>query len=104
MFTYMKENSAVGMRATWEKFVHHIGIDISQDISTELWTRIMMVIPDPVHSQYILYRQLRQIQLHYTTHTSLREARDKILESLAEDISINNLYALLKTSDLQNEI
>ena len=36
MFIYGKKNSYNNMQTTWEKPVQHIGIDIGQDISTEL--------------------------------------------------------------------
>ena len=63
-----------------------------------------MVIPDPNHSQEILDRHSQKIQLLNTTYTRLREARNKVLWSLAEDAAINNLDSVLKKSYLQNEI
>ena len=38
-----------------------------------------MVIPDPTHSQEILYRHMCKVQLRNTTHARLREARNKVL-------------------------
>ena len=97
MFKYGKKNSADEMRTTWEKFVQHIGIDLGQYTSTELRTRKIMVIPEPTHSQEILDRHMRKVQLRNTTHARLIEARNKVLESLAADDDINNLDAVLKT-------
>ena len=34
----------------------------------------------------------------------MREASNKVLELLAADATINNLYAVLNTSEIQNEI
>ena len=45
-----------------------------------------------------------KVQLQNTTHAMLREARNKVLESLASDAAINNMDAVLKTAELQNEI
>ena len=83
--------------------VHQILISIGQDISTRLQTRILMVIQDPTHSQWIIDRHSRKVQLRNTTHARLIEARNKILESLAADAAINNLDYVLKTAYLQNE-
>ena len=63
-----------------------------------------MVIPEPNQSQYILGRHTHKVQLFNTTHARLREARNKVLELLAADADINNLDALLKTAELQNQI
>ena len=54
MFTLEGKNSADVMRTTWEKVVQHIGISLYQDISTELRTRALILIPAPTHSQEIL--------------------------------------------------
>ena len=54
MFTYAEKNSANDMKTPWEKDVQNIGIAIGQDISTELGTRMLMVIPDPTHIQEII--------------------------------------------------
>ena len=63
-----------------------------------------MATPEPAHSQKILDRHLCKVQLRNTTHARLRESRNKVLESLAEDYAINNMDAVLKTSEIQNEI
>ena len=97
MFTYREKNSAEEIQTTWEKVVQKIGIDIVQDISTELETSTLMVIPEPTHSQEILDRHMRKLQLHKTIHDRLREASNKFLELLAADAAINNLDAVLKT-------
>ena len=47
---------------------------------------------------------MRKVQLSNTTHARLIEARNKVLESLAADAVINNLDAVLKTSEIQNKI
>ena len=39
-----------------------------------------------------------------TTHDRLREARNKVVESLAEDTAIKNLDGVLNTAEIQNEI
>ena len=54
MFTYGDKKSADGIQKTWERSVQHIGIFFVQDIITELQTRIIMVITQPIHSQEIL--------------------------------------------------
>ena len=88
------------MQTTWEKVVQHIGIAIGQDIITYLQTRMLMVITEPNHSHDILDRHMRKVQLRNTTHARLREARNKVLELLAADAAINNMYDVLKTSDI----
>ena len=45
-----------------------------------------------------------KVQLRNKKHARLREARNKVLESLAADAAINNQDAVLETSDLQNKI
>ena len=90
------------MQRTWEKVVQHIEIAIGQDISMELQTRTLMVIPEPTHIQEILDRHMRRVQLWYKTHARIRESREKVLKSLAADAAINNLDAVLKTSEIQN--
>ena len=85
------------MQTTWEKAVQNIGIALGQDISTELQTRIIMVIPDPFDSQEILYRNWRKFQLCNRAYARLIEFRNKVLESLAVDAAINNLNDVLKT-------
>ena len=62
------------------------------------------MILDPTHYQDILYRHLRTVQLCNTIHARMRESSNKVLELLAEDVIINNLDAVLKIADLQNEI
>ena len=62
------------------------------------------MISYPNHSLEILYRHTRKVQLRNTTHTRLRESRNKVLESLAPDAIINNLYAVLNTAELQDKI
>ena len=62
------------------------------------------MIPDPTHSQETLDRHMRKVQLGNKTHAMLREVRNKVLELLAEDFAINNMAAVLKTSEIQNEI
>ena len=47
---------------------------------------------------------MRKVQLGNKTHAMLREVRNKVLELLAEDFAINNMAAVLKTSEIQNEI
>ena len=89
------------MQTTWENSVQHIEIALGQDISTELQTRELMAIPQPSHSQGILDRHMRKVQLRNTTHTRTRESRNKVLELLAADAAINNLHAVLKTYDPQ---
>ena len=63
-----------------------------------------MVITDPTHSQEILDIHMWKVQLRNTTHASLREARNKVLESLASDDAINNLDTALKIEYTQNKI
>ena len=63
MFTYGEKNSVDEMQRTWEKVVQHIEIAIGQDISMELQTRTLMVIPEPTHIQEILDRHMRRVQL-----------------------------------------
>ena len=63
-----------------------------------------MVIPDPIHSQVIIDRKSRKVQLWNRNHARPREYRNKVLESLAADSAINNLDDVLERSDLQNEI
>ena len=101
-FTYGENNSVDKIRTIWEKFVQHIGIDLGQDISTELRTRTQMVIQDPTHSQEILDIHMHKVQLRNKTHIRLRETRNKVLELLAADAAINNLYAVSKTADTPN--
>ena len=66
--------------------------------------RTLILIPDPTHDQEILYRHMRKVQLRNTSHARLGEAKNKVLESLASDAAINNMDAVLKTAELQNEI
>ena len=61
-----------------------------------------MVITDPTNIQEILDRYMCKVQLQNTTHAMLREARNKVLESLAADAAIKNLNAVLKTAEIQN--
>ena len=61
-----------------------------------------MVIPDPTHSQEILYRQTRKVQLHHTANDSIRQASQQFLDWIAAPVTDNNPYAILKTSELQN--
>ena len=104
MFTYVEKNSAGEMRTTWEKIVQNIGITLGQDISTELGMRTLMVIPYPTHSKEILGRHMSRVELHNRTHSRLREARNKVLESLAADVEIDTLDVVLKTAETQNQI
>ena len=60
-----------------------------------------MVIPEPTQSQEILYRHVCKVQLCNITHARLKEARNNVLESLAEDVAIKNLDAVLNTEDIQ---
>ena len=62
-----------------------------------------MVIPEPTHSQEILNRHMCKVKMRIITHTRLREARIKVLESLAADAAIKNMDALLKTEDIHNK-
>ena len=63
-----------------------------------------MVIQYPFHIQDILDRYSCKVKLRNTTHASLRESRNKVLESLATDADINNMGAEFKTAELQNKI
>ena len=65
---------------------------------------MIMLIPESVHRQDILDIHLCKIQPLNTNHSRLRESRENILELLAVDVSINNMDAVLKTPELQNEI
>ena len=56
MVTYGEKNSAKQMQTTWEKAAQHIGIAIGQDISKKLQTRMIMIIPETIHSKEILDR------------------------------------------------
>ena len=47
---------------------------------------------------------MRKVKLFKRTHCRLKESKNKVLELLAADYAINNLDALLKTSEIQNEI
>ena len=90
------------MRTTWEKVVQHIGIAIIQDISTEFLTITLMVIPETTQIQEILDIKMRKFQLRNTTHVRPREVRNKVLESLVADATINNMDDVLNTADIQN--
>ena len=46
---------------------------------------------------------MRKVQMRNTTQTKLREAMKKVLDLLAADDAINNLDAVLKTTDTQND-
>ena len=63
-----------------------------------------MVIPELTNIQEILERHMHKFQLRNTTHARLRESINKVLESLASDAAINNLYTALKKVEIQNEI
>ena len=102
MLTYGEKNYADKMQTTWEKAVQHIGIYLGQYISTEFRTRIIMVIPEEVHSQDVLGIHSCKVQLRNTNHARMREAMNKVLELLAADAAINNLDDVLKTAELQN--
>ena len=102
MYRYGGKNYVEEMRTTWEKFFQHIGIYLGQDISTEFRTTKIIVITKPIHSQEILERNMLKVQLRNPTHARRREARNKVLESLASDAAINNLDTVLKTTELQN--
>ena len=102
MFTYGEKNSADEMRTAWEKAIQNIGISLGQDIITELWTRELMVILEPTLSQEILYIHLWKFQPCNTNNARLREARNKVLESLAADAAISNLVGVLKIAEIQN--
>ena len=92
------------MQTTWEKAVQHIEISLGQGISTEFQTRTLVVIIEPTQSQEILNIHSPKFQLWNTTHSNLREARNKVLESLEADDAINNLDDVLNTVYTQNEI
>ena len=55
-----------------------------------------MLIPYPTQNQYIIDSN--------TNHARLREASNKVLQLLAENATINNMYAVLKTADTHNKI
>ena len=61
-----------------------------------------MVITEPTHSLEILKIHMHKVQLRNTTHARLREARNKVLESLAADAAISNLVGVLKIAEIQN--
>ena len=66
--------------------------------------RTLIVITEKTNSQEILDINMNKFQLHNTTHAMLREARSKVLESLAADSATNNLDAVLKTAYTDNLI
>ena len=71
------------------KAILNIGIDIVKDISTELRTRTLM---------------LCKVQLQNTTNTRLQKDRQQVLDSLTAAVTAKNPYAILKTSEIQNEV
>ena len=62
------------------------------------------MVPEKTHSQEILDGHMRKLQLRKKNHARLRESRNKVLELLVSDADINNLDAVLKTAEIQNEI
>ena len=60
-----------------------------------------MVITEPTHSLEILKIHMHKVQLRNTTHARLREARNKVVESLAEDTAIKNLDGVLNTAEIK---
>ena len=89
MFAYTENSSANDMKTTREKAIQNIGIDIVKDISTELRTRTLM---------------LCKVQLQNTTNTRLQKDRQQVLDSLTAAVTAKNPYAILKTSEIQNEV
>ena len=75
MFTLREKNSAEITQKTWENAVQHIGIGLGQDISMKLQTRMIMVIPELIYSQEILFRHSLNVQIFNKTHARLRESR-----------------------------
>ena len=59
------------MQTTWEKAIQNIEIYIGQDTSKELQTRMLILIPDPTHSQEMLDRHTWKFQLRSTTNIRL---------------------------------
>ena len=78
----------------------NIGICLGQDITTEIRTRMLMVIPEPTYSQKILDQHTHKVRLHNTNNTKIRQARQHILDFLEADVTDHNPYAILKTSEL----
>ena len=71
MFTYIENNSANDIQTTRENAVQNIEIAIGQDISMEIQTRMLMVIPEPSHIEEILEWYMFEFQLCNTTNARL---------------------------------
>ena len=56
MFDYGQKYAVILMRITWEKLLKYVGATYGQDISNELHSRGIVVIPEPVLSPEQLAR------------------------------------------------
>ena len=71
MFTYIENKSANDIQTTRENAVLNIEIAIGQDISMEIQTRMLMVIPETSHIEEILEWYMFEFQLCNTTYARL---------------------------------
>ena len=90
MCTYGDKNLADYMWTTWEKSIQNIGIDFGQEISTELQTRMLMVILEPKNSKEILDWHTRKLQVHNTKNARIWQARQHVLDFLIEAMTFDN--------------
>ena len=65
---------------------------------------MLMVIPEPTHSQKILDQNERKYQLQNATNNRLFQARQPLLDLLVEAVAADDPDAILRTAELQNEI
>ena len=65
---------------------------------------MLMVIPEPTHSQNILDQNERKYQLQNATNSRLFQARQPLLDLLVEAVAADDPDAILRTAELQNEI
>ena len=67
----------------------------------KLQTKMLMVIPDPTHIQYIMYRNTYKVQLFNTNHDRILQVKQYVLGLLAEAVTFNKPDSILKTVELQ---
>ena len=65
----------------------------------KLQTKMLMLIRDPTHIQYIMYRNTYKVQLFNTNNDRILQARQYVLGLLAEAVTFNNPDYILKTEE-----
>ena len=84
VFDYGQKYAVILMRITWEKLLKYVGATYGQDISNELHSRSIVVIPEPVLSsaQLIRHKQ-REVLIRNVANNILIvcQAQEDIVEA-----------------------